>query len=306
MKLSNFKKKSALLGVTFLSVITLTACSQDKVIVQTKNDEITQEEFYNSIKKNSNVQTLLANQLINKVLEDKFGGKVTSKDVDKEYKKAEESYGQKFEVALSEANLDKDTYKEQLKSNMLIDYAVRESAKKNISNDDYKKVFENYTPKMTVEIIKTSSENEADTVVKDLKDKKPAEELVEKYDTIEDANKEGVIEFDSSSDKVPTEVMAEAIKLEKDGVSNVITSVDTTSYETSYYVIRMKDKESKSNDWKQYKDKLKDSIVQARVLDSDFSSKVLSKILKEYDVKVKDDTYKKVIDFYLNYSNEQS
>ena len=99
-----------------------------------KTGDITSEKFFAEIKSNPTVQTLLSNEVISTALEDKYSDKVTSDDVEKEYKKMKEQYGDQFQSALISAGLTENTYKAQLRSTLLLDYAVKTAAEQELKD----------------------------------------------------------------------------------------------------------------------------------------------------------------------------
>ena len=135
-------KKIAVAGATLLSIITLAACThKSDVLVSMKTGDITSEKFFEEIKSNPTVQTLLSNEVISTALEDKYSDKVTSDDVEKEYAKMKEQYGDQFQSALVSAGLTENTYKAQLRSTLLLDYAVKTAAEQELKDADYEEAF---------------------------------------------------------------------------------------------------------------------------------------------------------------------
>ena len=161
------KKKLVAGAVTLLSVVTLAACANgtNKDIVTMKGDTITVSDFYNEIKNNQGAQQVLFQMTINKVFEKEYGSKVSDKEVDKELAKQKKQLGNQFDAYLAQQGLTEETAKKQIRSNMLLEYAVNQAAKKDIKESDYKAAFESYTPEVTAQIIKLDSEDKAKEVL---------------------------------------------------------------------------------------------------------------------------------------------
>ena len=157
------KKKLVAGAVTLLSVVTLAACANgtNKDIVTMKGDTITVSDFYNEIKNNQGAQQVLFQMTINKVFEKEYGSKVSDKEVDKELAKQKKQLGNRFDAYLAQQGLTEETAKKQIRSNMLLEYAVNQAAKKDIKESDYKAAFESYTPEVTAQIIKLDAEDKA-------------------------------------------------------------------------------------------------------------------------------------------------
>ena len=225
-------KKIAVAGATLLSIVTFAACAhKSDVLVSMKTGDITSEKFFTEIKSNPTVQTLLSNKVISTALEDKYSDKVTSDDVEKEYEKMKEQYGDQFQSALVSAGLTEDTYKAQLRSTLLLDYAVKTAAEQELKDADYEEAFKSYTPNMTVKFVKTKTKDEAKTVVDELKKETAVDTLVAKYGTLSKADqKTGELTFDSTTKDVEPELLAQITPMEVNKVSEPIAITDRKTY----------------------------------------------------------------------------
>lgn len=301
-------KKIAVAGATLLSIIALAACThKSDVLVSMKTGDITSEKFFAEIKSNPTVQTLLSNEVISTALEDKYSDKVTSDDVEKEYAKMKEQYGDQFQSALVSAGLNEDTYKAQLRSTLLLDYAVKTAAEQELKDADYEEAFKSYTPTMTVKFVKTKTKDEAKTVVEELKKETAVDTLVAKYGTLSKADqKTGELTFDSTTKDVEPELLAQITPMEVNKVSEPIAITDRKTYETVYYVVKVTKKEAKKESWKDYEAILKDYIINKKASDKNYAKQVVAELLKEYKVEVKDEAFRNVIEQYLNHKNTET
>ena len=301
-------KKIAVAGATLLSIIALAACThKSDVLVSMKTGDITSEKFFAEIKSNPTVQTLLSNEVISTALEDKYSDKVTSDDVEKEYAKMKEQYGDQFQSALVSAGLNEDTYKAQLRSTLLLDYAVKTAAEQELKDADYEEAFKSYTPTMTVKFVKTKTKDEAKTVVEELKKETAVDTLVAKYGTLSKADqKTGELTFDSTTKDVEPELLAQITPMEVNKVSEPIAITDRKTYETVYYIVKVTKKDAKKETWKDYESILKDYIINKKSSDKNYAKQVVSELLKEYKVEVKDEAFKNVIEQYLNHKNTET
>lgn len=301
-------KKIAVAGATLLSIVTFAACAhKSDVLVSMKTGDITSEKFFTEIKSNPTVQTLLSNKVISTALEDKYSDKVTSDDVEKEYEKMKEQYGDQFQSALVSAGLTEDTYKAQLRSTLLLDYAVKTAAEQELKDADYEEAFKSYTPNMTVKFVKTKTKDEAKTVVDELKKETAVDTLVAKYGTLSKADqKTGELTFDSTTKDVESELLAQITPMEVNKVSEPIAITDRKTYETVYYIVKVTKKDAKKETWKDYESILKDYIINKKSSDKNYAKQVVSELLKEYKVEVKDEAFKNVIEQYLNHKNTET
>lgn len=301
-------KKIAVACATLLSIVTFAACAhKSDVLVSMKTGDITSEKFFAQIKSNPTVQTLLSNEVISTTLEDKYKDKVTSDDVEKEYEKMKEQYGDQFQSALVAAGLTENTYKAQLRSTLLLDYAVKTAAEQELKDADYEEAFKSYTPTMTVKFVKTKTKDEAKTVVDELKKETAVDTLVAKYGTLSKADqKTGELTFDSTTKDVEPELLAQITPMEVNKVSEPIAITDRKTYETVYYVVKVTKKDAKKETWKDYETILKDYIINKKASDKNYAKQVVSELLKEYKVEVKDEAFKNVIEQYLNHKNTET
>ena len=275
------KKKLVAGAVTLLSVVTLAACANgtNKDIVTMKGDTITVSDFYNEIKTNQGAQQVLFQMTINKVFEKEYGSKVSDKEVDKELAKQ----------------------KKQIRSNMLLEYAVNQAAKKDIKESDYKAAFESYTPEVTAQIIKLDSEDKAKEVLEAAKAEGADFAQIAKDNSTDTATKDkgGEVKFDSGTADIPSQVKEAAFKLDENGISDVITVSAGQNYSASYYIVKLNKKTEKGSDWKKYEKRLKEIIVDGRKQDTNFIRSVIAKAMTNANIKVKDDAFKSTFNQYL-------
>ena len=294
------KKKILLATAGLLSVIVLGACSgsSNQDIATMKGGKITVEDFYNEAKKEQTNQSLVRNMIIYKVFENAYGDKVTDKQIDKEYDKQAKQLGDSFESQLKSAGYTKKSYKEYLKQSLAFQEGLKSHVK--ITDKDLKSAWDSFHPEVTARIILASSEDEAKEIKKQLDDKgdfaKIAKEKSQDSTTKEDG---GEIKFDSQSSTVPSEVKEAAFKLKNGEVSDVITAMDSSTYQSSYYIVKMEKNSSKGNDMDKYKKELKQIAEDTKIADQTFSSEVIAKELKKANVKIKDDSFENILSDFL-------
>jgi foldase protein PrsA len=271
----------------------LAACStndNDKAIVTMKGGTITQQELYDKLKVGSEASQQVQMMTIMEVFNNKYGDKVTDKEVDAEYNKTADQLGDSFEKQLAAANYTKESYKEDIKKQLAYNKGLEAHIK--LTDDDLKTAWDSFHPEVEAQIIKLDSEDDAKDVKKSADDKGDFTKLAkEKSTDTATKNDGGKIKFDSQSTSVPAEVKEAAFKLKDGQISDVITATDTSTYATSYYVVKMVKNQEKGNDMDKYKDEVKEIAKQTKLSDSTFTSKVVAEELKEANVKVKDSTF---------------
>lgn len=295
--------------LTLMSVATLAACSgktsNGTNVVTMKGDTITVSDFYDQVKTSKAAQQSMLTLILSRVFDTQYGDKVSDKKVSEAYNKTAKGYGNSFSSALSQAGLTPEGYKQQIRTTMLVEYAVKEAAKKELTEVNYKEAYKNYTPETSVQVIKLDAEDKAKSVLKDVKaDGADFAKIAKEKTTATDKKVE--YKFDSAGTTLPKEVMSAAFKLDKNGVSDVVSTVDSTTYKTSYYIIKVTDKTEKKSDWKSYKNRLKEVILKDKTSDRAFQNKVISKALEKANVKIKDKAFAGILSQYATTSGSSS
>ena len=298
------KKKFVAGAVTLLSVVTLAACAKggsDKDIVTMKGDTITVGDFYDEIKNNQGAQQYLFQMTINKVFEKEYGSKVSDKDVEKKVDEQKKQLGEAFNSYLTQQGLTEETNKQQIRSNLLLEYAVDQAISKELTDEAYKKAFETYTPEITANVIKLDSEEKANEVLASVKAEGADFAQIAKENSTDASTKEkgGEIKFDSGTTTVPTRVKEAASKLDVNGISDVVIDPASQKSAGAYYIVKVTKKEEKGSDWKKYEKRLKEILTADRKNDANFIRSIIAKAMSNANIKVKDDAFKATFNQYM-------
>lgn len=298
------KKKFVAGAVTLLSVVALAACAKggsDKDIVTMKGDTITVGDFYDEIKHNQGAQQYLFQMTINKVFEKEYGSKVSDKDVEKKVDEQKKQLGEAFNSYLTQQGLTEETNKQQIRSNLLLEYAVDQAISKELTDEAYKKAFESYTPEITANVIKLDSEEKANEVLASVKAEGADFAQIAKENSTDDSTKDkgGEIKFDSGTTTVPTRVKEAASKLDVNGISDVVIVPASQNKAGSYYIVKVTNKEEKGSDWKKYEKRLKEILTADRKNDANFIRSIIAKAMSNANIKVKDDAFKATFNQYM-------
>ncbi len=298
------KKKFVAGAVTLLSVVTLAACAKsgsDKDIVTMKGDTITVGDFYDEIKHNQGAQQYLFQMTINKVFEKEYGSKVSDKDVEKKVDEQKKQLGEAFNSYLTQQGLTEETNKQQIRSNLLLEYAVDQAISKELTDEAYKKAFESYTPEVTANVIKVDSEEKANEVLASVKAEGADFAQIAKENSTDAITKDkgGEIKFDSGTTTVPTRVKEAASKLDVNGISDVVIDPASQKSAGAYYIVKVTKKEEKGSDWKKYEKRLKEILTADRKNDANFIRSIIAKAMSNANIKVKDDAFKATFNQYM-------
>ena len=298
------KKKLLAGAITLLSVATLAACStssQGADLISMKGDVITEHQFFEEVKNNPTAQQVLLNMTIQKVFEKQYGSEVSDKDVDDAVAEEQKKYGDSYQTVLARAGMTAESRKQQIRTSKLVEYAVKKAAEAELTDENYKKAYEEYTPEVTAQIIRLDSEEKAKEVLAKAKESGADFTQLVKDNTTDEKAKEngGEITFDSASTELPAAVKKAAFALDVDGVSDVITAPGTQAYTSNFYIVKLTKKSEKSANWEDYKEKLQSIILTQKQNDATFVQGVIGKELQAANIKVKDQTFQTIFTQYI-------
>ena len=298
------KKKFLAGAITLLSVATLAACStssQGADLISMKGDVITEHQFFEEVKNNPTAQQVLLNMTIQKVFEKQYGSEVSDKDVDDAVAEEQKKYGDSYQTVLARAGMTAESRKQQIRTSKLVEYAVKKAAEAELTDENYKKAYEEYTPEVTAQVIKLDSEDKAKEVLAKAKESGADFAQLAKDNSTDEKTKAngGEITFDSSSTELPAAVKKAAFALDVDGVSDVITAPGTQAYTSNFYIVKLTKKSEKSANWEDYKEKLQSVILTQKQNDATFVQGVIGKELQAANIKVKDQTFQTIFTQYI-------
>ncbi|MBF8969375.1 MULTISPECIES: peptidylprolyl isomerase [unclassified Streptococcus] len=302
-------KKIKIGVVTLLSVVALAACARETDnntdVITMRGNTITVAEYYDKVKNDTQAQQVLLTMTINEILDEKYGDKVTDEEVTEEYNKSLQAYGDRFQQVLAQEGMTPDTYREQIRTNKLVEYAVNEAAKSELTDENYQAAYEKYTPEVTAQVIRMTDENKAKEVAEKAKNGDDFAQLAKDNSNDEETkDKGGEMKFDSASTALPNEVKTAAFALDNNGVSDVIKVTNNSTLTTSYYVIKVTNKTQKKDNWKDYQKQLESIILAEKRSDRAFIQSVVGKEMEEANIKVKDPAFQNAFSQYMNATGE--
>ena len=257
--------KKTLFALTVAASIGLAACSNpgDEVVVSTSVGDITQDEFYNSIKEIAGDQ-LLQQVVIEKILNDKY--KVTDKEVEKELSSVKEQYGEGYEAALAQNNLTEEALKTNIRFSLLQGKAT---ADVEVTDEEIQKYYDQASTELNARHILVEDEALAKELVKKLKAGEDFAKLA-KENSIDTGSGEkgGDLGWFTVGAMVP-EFNDAAYALEIDEISEPVQS------EFGYHIIQVTDKRDVENygTLKDKKAEIKDTIEKYKNMMQEFSGK---------------------------------
>ena len=156
-----------------------------------------------------------------------------------------------------------ESRKQQIRTSKLVEYAVKKAAEAELTDENYKKAYEEYTPEVTAQIIRLDNEDKAKEILEKAKASGADFAQLAKDNSTDEKTKAngGEITFDSASTEVPEQVKKAAFALDVNGVSDVITAAGTQAYSSQYYIVKLIKKTEKSSNIDDYKEKLKNCYL---------------------------------------------
>lgn len=300
-------KKRFLALAIVLGTGLLSGCTNagEKTAVSYKGGTISEQEVMDSLKKMQGADSAVQQLIVYQVFEDKYGDDVSTKEIDSQYDQTRKQLGDSFDSQLKSAGYTEQTFKDSIKQSL----AFQEGLKKHIklTDEDLKTAWESFHPEVEAQIIQVASEDDAKDVKK-AADKGDDFSKLAKDKSTDTTTKEdgGKVKFDSTTTTVPAEVKEAAFKLKDGQVSDVITSTNTSTYNTEYYVVKMVKNQNKGNDMDKYKKELKEIATDTKLSDSTFQNKVIGEVLKDANVKIKDKDFENVLSTFTSDSSTAS
>ncbi|MBC1417621.1 peptidylprolyl isomerase [Listeria fleischmannii] len=288
------KKKMALGIVSALAVVGLTACGNGGDVVKTDDGNVTKDELYEAMKDKYGAQTV--QQLtFEKVLEDKY--KVSDKEINAEVQKYKDQYGDQFSSVLAQSGLTEESFKENIKYNMLVTKATEANTK--TDDKTLKEYYKTWKPDITVSHILVGDEKTAKEVEAKLKDGAKFSDLAKQYST-DTATKENGGKLDAfGPGKMDPAFEKAAYAMKKKGE---ISAPVKSQY--GYHIIQMDEPASKTT-FEKDKAKVKEAYLASQV-NQENMQKALKKVYKDAGIKVEDKDLKDAFKDYTSSSSSSS
>ncbi|WP_377891436.1 peptidylprolyl isomerase [Alkalihalobacillus sp. R86527] len=279
-------KKMFILLTAFIAILAISACSNNsgddsEVVVETGAGNITKEEFYQAMKDQAG-ETVLSDLVQTKILEDKYD--VSDKEVQAELDKIKENFesDEQLEEAL-QANGYKDLeqFKTDVRKQLLAQKAATEGV--DVSDEKLKTFYEenqNLFTELEASHILVDDEETAKEVKEKLNDGGDFAELAKEYSKDGSAQNGGDLGIFKKGDMV-AEFEEAAFALKEGEVSDIVQS------QFGFHIIKLKSKTVKP--YKESKEEVKEQYLQQNAKDV---PAVIDELIKEADIKVKDDQFK--------------
>lgn len=272
--------KKTIFALTLAASIGLAACSNpgDEVIVSTANFEMTQDEFYNEIKNLAGEQ-LLQQVVLEKILNDKY--EVTDEEIQAEYDAAAEQYGDQFKTLLEANGLTEETFKQNIRFNLLQQKAQDEVE---ISDEEIQAYYDQAKYELNARHILVETEEEAKAIIEELKNGADFAQLAKEKSVDTGSGAEGGELGWFSVGTMVTEFNDAAYALELKTVSEPVKS------DFGYHIIEVKEKREVEG-YGTLEEKKEEIRQQLKEQKADWAT-IQEQLLEEAEIDVKDEDLK--------------
>ncbi|PGE98772.1 peptidylprolyl isomerase [Bacillus pseudomycoides] len=273
------KRKQLWIATAALGTLMLSACGpkdNSEAIATSKVSTITKGDFDKQLKERYG-KDMLYEMMAQDIMTKKY--KVSDDEVDKEFKKAKDQFGDQFKTVLESNRLkDEDDFKNQIRFKL----AMNEAIKKSITDKDVKA---NYKPEIKASHILVNDEKTANDIKKQLDEGASFEELA-KQQSQDPGSKEngGDLGYFGPGKMVP-EFEEAAYKLNVGEISKPIKSSQ------GYHIIKLTDKKE-LKPYDEVKDSIRKNLEEKLLADQTTGQKILLDEFKKADIKVKDSDLK--------------
>lgn len=272
--------KKTIFALTLATSIGLAACSNpgDEVIVSTANFEITQDEFYNEVKKLVG-EPALQQVVLEKILNDKY--KVTDEEVQAKYDESAEQYGDQFETFLASQGQTEESFKQNVRWGLFQEKAMNEIE---VSDKEIEAYYDQGKYELNARHILVETEEDAKAIIEELKNGADFAQLAKEksVDTASGAEG-GELGWFTVGMMVP-EFSDAAYTLELNTVSEPVKS------DFGYHIIEVKEKRE-VEDYGTLEEKKEEISEQLKTQKFDWNA-IQEQLLKDAKIEVKDEDLK--------------
>ena len=272
--------KKTLFALTVAASIGLAACSNpgDEVVVSTNVGDITQEEFYNSMKDIAGDQ-LLQQVVVERILNDKY--KVTDEEIEEELATVKEQYGEGYEAALAQSNLTEEMLKTNIRFTLLQQKATEDVE---VTDEEIQKYYDQASQELNARHILVADEATANEIIEKINAGEDFAELAKEFSTDPGSGQQGGdLGWFTVGTMVP-EFNDAAYALKVDEISKPVQT------QHGFHIIQVKEKRAVKDygTLEEKKEEIRESIVATK---GDWNAK-MAELIKGAKVEVKDEDLK--------------
>ena len=273
--------KKSIYALTIAASLGLAACSNpgDEVIVSTEVGDLTQDEFYNEIKKLAGPQ-LLQQVVVEKILNDKY--EVTDEEIETKYATFTQQYGDQMANVLEQNGYTEETFKQSLRYTVLQEKA---QADVKVTDEEIQKYYDQASQELHARHILVATEEEAKEIIEELKNGGDFAEIAKEKSTDTASGAEGGDLGWFSVGQMVEEFNDAAYALEVNTISEPVKS------DFGYHIIEVLEKRAVEcyGTLEEKKEEISETLLNAKKADW---ATIQAQLLKDANVEVKDEDLK--------------
>lgn len=233
--------------------------------------------------------------LIEKVLDSEF--EVSDKEINAQFDSEKEQMGEGFDQYLAQQGQTEESYKKYIKLNLLQEKALTEGVE--VTDEEVKKQYENMKTELNARHVLVADEETAKEVKSKLDGGADFATVAKEYSTEPAAQESGGELGWFTPDKMVKEFSDAALALEVDQISEPVKS------EYGFHIIQVTEKREVEMEatLEEKSDEIRKQLLMAKADQSTLLPKV-SKLMKDADIKIKDEDLKDALDQILNAGEE--
>lgn len=271
--------KKWLLSICLIAgIVSLTACNSadnSEAVAETKAGNITKDELYEAMKVKYG-QEVLQQLLYAKVLSSEY--EVSDEELDKKFTEIKAQFGDSFEFALQQYQMTEESFKENLKLDLLVEKAA--TADMTVTDEELQDYYENYRTELNARHILVADEATANEVIEKLNSGEKFEDLAKEYSTDPGSAEAGGELGWFGPGKMVTEFEEAAYALEINEISKPVQS------QHGFHIIQVTDIEEKPS-FDELKAQMEQEIKVSKI-DTATLPDLLQNKLKEANAKITD------------------
>lgn len=299
MEVYIFMKKFTASAITLLATLTLAGCSSSSEDVATigDNGSVSKEEFYEAMKSSVGENTL-QRLILTEVLENEVGKNDYKSQAEAEVLATMESVGgqETFLGLIQQMGFaTQEEYTSQIHLNLLMDDALRDRT--SFTDEEVQAYYDTYEPNITASHILVEDEDLAKDLIKQINEGADFAELAAENSTDGTAQNGGSLGSFGKGQMV-AEFEEAAFALEEGEMSQ--TPVKT---EHGYHIILVTEKPEKGT-FEEEEENVKELMMNEKLSDSAYLDEVMTTIMKDADINIKDADLKNAMDAFLGETEE--
>lgn len=300
-------RKKVLLVAMSLGLLLFSACSKSadkETAVSFKGGTISQKDINDQLKKIKGADSAIQQMVVERVYENKYGEKISAKDIMKEFNKIKEQAGESFDSQLAKSGNTEAEVKRKIKKQLAFKKGLETNVE--VNQEKLQKIWETFHPEVTVQQIKFKNKEDAKKAKQSLDEGEDFSKLVKEKSIDQKSNSnDGKVTFHSHTSSVPEEVKEASFKLNNKDISDIIPVKNLMTKQTSYYIVKMIQNQEKGDDIEKYSDELKKIAIEKQLADQEFVKQSISQELKAANVKIKDATLNNIMDSLIHQEKKQ-